>query len=102
MEFFRPNPLASLAFARTKAESWENCAGSLGIWEAESNGEHSQRQEVTKLRRITAWPRIAYANNLNHTDLVEGEIDVVRCLMAQARRSFCGIATTQKISPIRR
>ena len=39
-------------------------------------GEHSQRQEVTKLRRITTWPRIAYANNLNHTDLVEGEIDV--------------------------
>jgi hypothetical protein len=60
------------------------------------------RSEVTKLRRITTWPRIAYANNLNHTEPIEGEIDVVCCLMAQAGRSFCSIATTQEIRPIRR
>ena len=37
-----------------------------------------------------------------HTDPVEGEIDVVRCLMDQAGMLFCGIAATQEICPIRR
>ena len=65
-------------------------------------GEHSQRQEVTKLRRITTWPRIANVHKLDHTEPIECTIDVIRRILVQAGMSFRGIATTQEIRPIRR
>jgi hypothetical protein len=52
----------------------------------------SLRHKVPKLRGFPARPRITGANNLNHAKPCQGEIDVVRRLMAQAVTSFRGIA----------
>ena len=56
------NPVVSLAIARQKRSHGRIVPNHSAFRKRNRIGEHSQRQEVTKLGRVTTWPRIANAH----------------------------------------